>query len=61
MGVMDSSYIKALGVKSSELKEIFFNSSDTLMYKPELSSLHSSSKVLLAQCPNERFRYKDLI
>ena len=31
MGVLDSSYIKALGVKSPGLKRIFFIFSDTLV------------------------------
>ena len=32
MGVLDSSYIKALGVKSPELKKIFVIFTDTLIY-----------------------------
>ena len=34
MGVLDSSYIKALGVKSAGLKKIFLVFQDTLIQRP---------------------------
>ena len=41
MGVLDSSYIKALGVKSAGLKNIFgFSGHPNVNIKPKLSAKH---------------------
>ena len=39
MGVLDSSYIKALGVKSAGLKKIFLVFQDTLLLVEHMSSV----------------------
>ena len=39
MGVLDSSYIKALGVKSAGLKKIFLVFQDTLSYSAHVSPI----------------------
>ena len=39
MGVLDSSYIKTIGVKSPGHKKIFFILSDTLLYSVQLYSI----------------------
>ena len=45
MGVLDSSYIKALGVKSPELKKIFLIFTDTLIYI-STNTLHRNKSLL---------------